>query len=74
MQTEGGEKRAEGREIELEFLTGEGEEGEIAIVEVGEENDNASVSSDGRHSMGGIVRNTCMSCEVTHRRMMCVAT
>ena len=60
VQTEGGEKRAEGREIELEFLTGEGEEGEIAIVEVGEDNDNVSVSSDGRHSMGGVSFLECL--------------
>jgi hypothetical protein len=60
VQIEGGEKRAEGREIELEFLTGEREEGEIAIVDVGEENDNASVSSYGRHSMGGVSFLKCL--------------
>jgi hypothetical protein len=60
VQIEGGEKRNEGREIELECLTGEGEEGEIAIVEVGEENDTASVSSDGRNSMGGVSFLECL--------------
>jgi len=60
VKTEGGEKRNEGREIELEFLTGEGEEGEIAIVEVGEELDTASVSSDGRNSMGGVSFLECL--------------
>jgi hypothetical protein len=29
VQIEGGEKRAEGREIELEFLTGEGKWGKL---------------------------------------------
>jgi hypothetical protein len=53
-------KKGEGREIELEFLTGEGEEGEIAIVEVGEENDNARVSSDGRNSMDGVLFLECL--------------
>jgi hypothetical protein len=42
------------------FLTVEGEEGEIAIVEVGEENDNARVSSDGRNSMGGVLFLECL--------------
>jgi hypothetical protein len=57
VQIDGG---AEGREIELEFLTGQGEEGEIGIVEVGEVNDNASVSSDGRNSMGGVSFLECL--------------
>jgi hypothetical protein len=60
VQNEGGEKRVEGREIELEFLTGEGEEGEIAIVEVGEERDNVSVSSDGMNSIGGVSFLECL--------------
>ena len=60
VHTEGWDKKGKGREIELEFLTGEGEEGEIAIVEVGEENDNARVSSDGRNSMGGVLFLECL--------------
>jgi hypothetical protein len=68
VHTEGWDKKGKGREIELEFLTGEGEEGEIAIVEVGEENDNASVLSDGRNSMGGVSFLECLGEEERWRR------
>ena len=55
-----GQNKARGGRLNWSFLTVEGEEGEIAIVEVGEENDNARVSSDGRKSMDGVSFLECL--------------
>jgi hypothetical protein len=57
---EGGEQNEPGREIELEFLTGEGEEGEIAIVEVNDERDRESIASMGREIIGGVSFLECL--------------
>ena len=57
---EGREHNEMGREIELEFLTGGGDEGEIAIVEVNDESDRDSVGSLGRESIGGVSFLECL--------------
>jgi hypothetical protein len=45
---------------ELKFLTGGGDEGEIAIVEVNDESDRDSVGSLGRESIGGVSFLECL--------------